>query len=195
MPSLDSLTDRDQTKQGPTELSPEGEADTPSFDHTYHREYSKLLGLGFVLTGSRSIAEDLVQDTFAEAHKRWNTVSSYDNLGAWLRRVMVNKSTSRGRRLVSEAKMLRVFGARQAPSVDIPEHTGEIWKAVRALPRRQAQTVALFYWEDRPIAEIAEILECGEETVKTHLKRARATLATNLDSHANTAADDGLDSR
>ena len=153
---------------------------TPSFDEVYQREYQALLGLGFVLTGNRPIAEDLVQDTFTEAHKRWAQVSEYDNIGAWLRRVLVNKGTSRGRRLVSEAKMLTTFRARRAPEVTIPDDSSEIWAAVRALPRRQAQAIALFYWEDQPIASIAEILDCGEETVKTHLKRARSALAQTL---------------
>ena len=152
----------------------------PTFEEVYQREYQALLGLGFVLTGSRPIAEDLVQDTFAEAHKRWTTVAGYDNIGAWLRRVLVNKATSRGRRLVSEAKMLTTFRARRTPDITIPDDSSDIWTAVRALPKRQAQTIALFYWEDRPIADIAEILECGEETVKTHLKRARAALAQTV---------------
>ena len=175
VPTLHTLTDRDPIEPEPELLA------AVSFDETYELEYAKLIGLGYVLTGSRSIAEDLVQDTFTEAHRRWDAVSTYENVGAWLRRVLVNKSTSRGRRLVSEAKMLRMFGARRENEVVIPDDTTEIWKAVRSLPKRQAQTIALFYWEDRSIAEIAEILQCGDETVKTHLKRGRASLAVTLD--------------
>lgn len=180
MPSLDALTTTDPSKPEPEPI-PLGDRLPRSFDETYALEYSSLLGLGFVLTGSRSIAEDLVQDTFAEAHKRWATVSTYEHLGSWLRRVLVNKATSRGRRLVSEAKVLRIFGSRRPAEVEIPEHASDVWRAVRALPKRQAQAVALFYWEDRTIAQIAEILECGDETVKTHLKRGRAALASTLD--------------
>ncbi len=170
LPTLVALTDSPDPLLGTS----------PTFDEVYHREYRALLGLGFVLTGSRPIAEDLVQDTFAEAHKRWSNVAEYDNIGAWLRRVLVNKATSRGRRLVSEAKMLATFRNRRTPDVTIPENSSEIWAAVRSLPKRQAQSIALFYWEDRPVADIAEILDCGEETVKTHLKRARAALARTL---------------
>lgn len=161
--------------------SPDPLLGTPlPFDEVYQREYRALLGLGFVLTGSRPIAEDLVQDTFAEAHKRWGKVATYDNIEAWLRRVLVNKATSRGRRLIAEAKMLTIVRARRAPDVTIPDDSSEVWAAVRALPKRQAQTIALFYWEDRPIAEIADILGCGKETVKTHLQRARAALSQSL---------------
>jgi len=51
---------------------------------------------------------------------------------------------------------------------------------MRNLPRRQAQTVALFYLEDRSTEEIAAILGCAESTVRVHLHRARSTLARDL---------------
>lgn len=179
MPTLQALTELPDPLLDPP----------PNFDDVYRSEYQALLGLGFVLTGSRPIAEDLVQDTFAEAHKRWDKVATYDNIEAWLRRVLVNKGTSRGRRLVSEAKMLTTYRSRRAPEVTIPEDSSEIWAAVRALPRRQAQSIALFYWEDRTITQIATILECGDETVKTHLKRARAALAKTLPDDRTLTAD------
>jgi RNA polymerase sigma-70 factor (ECF subfamily) len=52
--------------------------------------------------------------------------------------------------------------------------------AVRRLPRRQRQVIALTLLEDRSISETAEILGCGEETVRTHLRRGRRALAATL---------------
>jgi RNA polymerase sigma-70 factor (ECF subfamily) len=54
------------------------------------------------------------------------------------------------------------------------------WDAVRSLPRRQAHVVALFYLEDRPVAEIAQILEIAQGTVKKHLFDGRQALARRL---------------
>ena len=56
-----------------------------------------------------------------------------------------------------------------------------LWEAVRSLPERQAHVVALHYLEDRPIGEIAEILQCAEGTVKSHLHRGRLALARTLE--------------
>ena len=70
------------------------------------------------------------------------------------------------------------LGQRRAetlPAVDARDD--EFWDAVRALPTRQAQCVALLYLEDRPVAEIAEILDIAPGTVRVHLHEARATLA------------------
>lgn len=137
--------------------------------------------MAYVLTGSRPVAEDLVQDAFLEAHRRWETIGAYDAPEAWLRRVLVNKATSRGRRLVTEAKLMTRLRSRRAEGPDMPEPSDEVWAAVRSLPRRQAQAIALRFWNDCTVGEIAAILGCGEETVKTHLSRARATLARRLD--------------
>jgi RNA polymerase sigma-70 factor (ECF subfamily) len=51
---------------------------------------------------------------------------------------------------------------------------------LRSLPVRQAQALALYYYEDKSVAEIARVLRCGEATVKTHLHRGRRALATKL---------------
>jgi RNA polymerase sigma-70 factor (ECF subfamily) len=45
---------------------------------------------------------------------------------------------------------------------------------------QQAQAVALYYFEDYSVREIAAVLACSEGTVKTHLSRARAAVARHL---------------
>lgn len=160
-------------------------ADVPvvreSFDEYYRRDYRRLLGLAFVLSRSDWVAEDLVQEALTEAHRKWSTVAGYDDPGAWVRRVMVNKSTSRFRRLKTETRgLLRLAGQAQI-AIEPSEPSSEVWEAVRALPARQAQAIALQYWEDRSIAEISDILGCSTETVKTHLSRGRASLARTLE--------------
>jgi RNA polymerase sigma-70 factor (ECF subfamily) len=65
----------------------------------------------------------------------------------------------------------------------VPELTAEaadFWRAVRSLPRRRAQVVALYYLEDRPIAEIARILGMAPGTVKKSLHDGRRALAQIL---------------
>lgn len=153
-----------------------------SFEAYYRRDYRSLLGLAYVLTGSTQQAEDLVQEALTEAHRRWSQVASYEDPGAWVRRVLVNKSRSRFRRLKSESKALTKLGGRRTDFVEPAETETEVWAAVRELPARQAQTIALFYWEDRSVKEIAEILDCGSETIKTHLQRGRSALAKRLGS-------------
>ena len=115
------------------------------------------------------------------AHRKWADLAEYDDPGAWVRRVVANRSASVWRRRSRElramsrlrARPVEVVGALDAPA-------DEFWDAVRALPPRQAQCVALRYLDDRDVREIAEILEIAPATVRVHLHEARATLAVRL---------------
>ena len=61
---------------------------------------------------------------------------------------------------------------------DLPDP--DVARAVAALAPMQRAAVVLYYWEDRPVAEIARVLEVSESTVKQHLHRARHRLAELL---------------
>jgi len=153
-----------------------------TFDVFFARERDPVLGLAFALTGDRGVAEDIVQDAFLEAFRKWDRIAVYDRPGAWVRRVVANMSVSSFRRRRGELRMLTQLVSRQDRIVpDLSPSTLAFWQAVRALPKRQAQVAALFYLEDRPIADIALILEMAEGTVKKHLHDGRKTLVRTLD--------------
>jgi RNA polymerase sigma-70 factor (ECF subfamily) len=95
--------------------------------------------------------------------------------------VAANLATSGLRRRVVEARALIRLAGRWEPAVDLlPAENAEFWAAVRALPSRQAQAVALYYLEDRSIQQTAAVLGCAEGTVKAHLAKARRALARQL---------------
>jgi len=149
-------------------------------DDLYRREYRSVVALAYGLSGSRSAAEELAQEAFLEAHRAWDRIGAYDDPGAWVRRVVANRSVSRVRRSVAEVRALtRIAGRRELPA-ELPENDAEFWRAVRRLPDRQAQVIALHYLEDRSIADIADVLGISPDTVKVHLHRGRKALADAL---------------
>lgn len=75
--------------------------------------------------------------------------------------------------------MLRLRGRRDLTPVLEPNDE-DFWAAVRGLPRRQSQVVALHYIFDLSVADVAATLEMTEGTAKTHLSRARTSLARVL---------------
>jgi RNA polymerase sigma-70 factor (ECF subfamily) len=80
-----------------------------------------------------------------------------------------------------EARALARLAARREPALDpLPASNADFWRAVRALPHRQAQAVALYYLEDLSIEQTARVLDCAEGTVRAHLAKARRTLAHRL---------------
>lgn len=152
-----------------------------SFEAFYTRELQSVIGLAYVLSGSRFGAEDLAQDAFLVAFRNWERIALYDDPGAWVRRVVANRATSRFRRRTAEVKALLRIGTRRLEVPEIAADAASIWEAVRRLPTRQAQVIALRYFDRQPVAEIARILDCSENTVKTHLQRAKHTLAQRLE--------------
>jgi RNA polymerase sigma-70 factor (sigma-E family) len=152
------------------------------FDAFFRREYRALVGLAVVLTGDRAAAEDLAQDALLAAHRKWDELADYDDPGAWVRRVVANRSASTWRRRSRELRAMTRLRSRATeviPALDPPDD--QFWEAVRALPTRQAQCVALRYLEDREIGEIAIILGIAAGTVRVHLHEARRTLAARLE--------------
>lgn len=156
--------------------------DTEGFQGFYEREITHVLAYLIATTGDRWIAEELAQEAFARAYRDWEDVCSYDNPGGWLHRVAHNLAMSRFRRLRAEAgAMLRLRSMRrpQVEAGSVWQDEG-FWAEVRRLPSRQSQAVTLHYLEDRPVAEIAELMGCAEGTAKVHLHRARRRLAERL---------------
>ena len=152
-----------------------------SFEQFYRVEYRRAVRLAVVLTGSAAVAEDLVQDAMADAHRMWKRLASFDNVQAWLRRAIVNRSISRRRRLAVAARgTLRLQARQSTTATDVALSDWELWGRVRALPDRQAQLIALVYVDELTIAQAAVTLGIAAATAKTHLARAKQRLARDL---------------
>ena len=158
-------------------------AEVPSetFEELYVREFGSIVALAYALSGSRAAAEDLAQEAFLAAHRNWEKVGDLDAPGAWVRRVAVNMSVSAFRRRVAETKALArmAFGHQQIVP-ELSADDAEFWRAVRSLPRRQAQVIALRYLEDLTLAEIAQILGTSDGTVKKQLHDGRRAVVRRL---------------
>ena len=179
---------------------PSGErpAHAVRFEAFYRGEWHPVVALGWSLTGSRATAEELAQDAFLDAYRRWERVGALERPGAWVRRAVANRAVSHRRhlrvvdagatRLAAEARVRQL--AADADAVGgAPGLDEGFWAAVRSLPERQAQCVALHYLEDRGVDEIAEVLDCGAATVRVHLHRGRKALARALASPTDACAD------
>jgi RNA polymerase sigma factor (sigma-70 family) len=95
--------------------------------------------------------------------------------------VAANLATSGLRRRLVEARALTRLAGRREPAVEpLAGENAQFWAAVRALPRRQAQAVGLYYFQDLSVQQTATVLGCAEGTVKAHLAKARGALARQL---------------
>ena len=150
------------------------------FEAFYRDQLPRVTALCLAVTRRPWVAEDLAQEAFLRAYRRWETVGTYDRPDVWVRRVALNLTASWGRRLQAEARAL-LRARLRPPSLDggsPPDR--EFWETVRSLPHRQAQVLALFYLEDRSVDDIASVLGLAPGTIRVHLVRGRRNLATRL---------------
>lgn len=144
----------------------------------------RVFGLAYSVLRDRGLAEDVAQEVFV---KLWKALPGYDGrarLSTWIYAITRNAAVSalRSRRrsvsLSDAAVSAEAESVAAAPAAELAD--AALWLQVEALPDRQRQAVTLYYLEERPVAEVAEMMGLPVNTVKTHLHRARATLAEAL---------------
>jgi RNA polymerase sigma-70 factor (ECF subfamily) len=111
-----------------------------------------------------------------QLYSHWRKVSAYQRPEAWVRRVAIRMAVRQQKR-----DRLRTVLERAA---DRPPSGGstdfDLAEAMKDLSPTQRAVVVLYYYEDRPTAEIVEILGMSQSTVRVHLSRARRHLADLL---------------
>jgi RNA polymerase sigma-70 factor (ECF subfamily) len=142
----------------------------------FRTEYPTVLRTVFLILHDQQKAEDISQEAFIQLLAHWRKVSRYERPDAWVRRVAIRLAVRHQKR-----ERIRGLLERQTERETISEaHDIDLARAVGRLPMMQRAAVVLFYFEDRPIAEIADILSISSSTAKVHLHRARARLAELL---------------
>ena len=148
-----------------------------------HREhYRSLVRLASLLVDDVGRCEEIVQDAFVKVWRQPPDLSDEDRLPAYLRSAVLNGARSHLRRRGVERRHLRAV----ASPTETPEarQTGDdhrVLTALRALPDRQREVLALRYYLDLSEAEIASTLGISAGAVKTHAHRGLATLAERLE--------------
>jgi RNA polymerase sigma-70 factor (sigma-E family) len=143
---------------------------TLSFEQFYADAYAPMLRLAVALLPTKSLAEDVVQDAFAKALRKY---ASIDQPGAYVRRAIVNEATGFFRkRAVASAKEPLLRAATEVEHID----HDVMLRVLDTLPSRQRAALILRYYEQCSEAEIASILRCRPGTVKSLLSRGIAAL-------------------
>jgi RNA polymerase sigma factor (sigma-70 family) len=147
------------------EAVPGGAAARSELNDLYLREHDRLVRLAFVLTGSREVAEDVVQDSFVRLYRRWDVADQPDR---YVRQIVVNECRSHHRRTGRErdrrAKLYVVDST-------YDRHGVELADVLLELPYRQRAAIVLRFYSDLGEAEIAEILGCRPGTVGSLVHR------------------------
>ena len=146
----------------------------------FRAEFPAVLRTVFLILHDRGRAEEVAQEAFIQLLANWKKVSRYERPGAWVRRVAIRQAVrvAHRERLRTELERLAAPDA-GSDLFDLPDL--DLARAVMQLSTMQRTAVVLFYFEDRPIAEIVEILGASDGSVKVHLGRYRERLAELLE--------------
>jgi RNA polymerase sigma-70 factor (ECF subfamily) len=146
-----------------------------AFEAAYLDLFPRAATLAYRLLGDRAAAEDTAAEALARAFARWPEVGALPYRDGWVLRVATNVAIDalRKRRVVlpldaatdhSETAALRMA----------------LVAALRALPRRQREAVALRYLSGLSDAEVAQTLGVSPSAANTHVHRGLAALRRQL---------------
>jgi RNA polymerase sigma-70 factor (sigma-E family) len=148
----------------------------------YTRHYRSLLRLAALLLDDLPSCEDVVQEAYVRVHRSWGRIGYDEKALAYLRQTVVNLARSALRR--------RLVAARHAPRPDreavddaayATVERDALVRALRTLPRRERETLALRYFADLSEAQTAAAMGCSVGSVKGYASRGLTRLAAAME--------------
>lgn len=150
----------------------------------YRDHYRSLVRLASLLIDDIGTCEEVVQEAFVQVWRRGPALREPERLPAYLRSAVLNGARSTMRHGLVRRRHLQA-APDPAPAAEATamagDPDGEVLAALRSLPRRQREVLALRYYLDLPEAEIATTLGISTGSVKTHASRGLAALADRLE--------------
>jgi RNA polymerase sigma-70 factor, ECF subfamily len=173
--------------------------DRDAFRRLVDREGPSVVSACARILGDRAEAEDVAQEAFVIAYRSLGSWRADGAFGAWLSRIAVRLAVRRASQrrqvtwldpIAAESDMpgrdryrTSVSSDALDPAVSMlrTERDAHIRAAVASLDEPYREVVALRFFAERSLAEIAEATDRPLNTVKTHLHRGLARLRRTLE--------------
>lgn len=144
----------------------------------YERESRPLVGMLWVFTGDKAVAEDLAQESFVRLALAWHRVREPAKAGAYLRSIAFNLARSHQRRATTGRQLppRATETASAEATALLNEAERQLLEELRGLPERQRECLVLRFYADLEPLQIASTLGLSVNSVKTHLRRGLGAL-------------------
>ncbi len=156
----------------------------PVVERLLEERGARLVAYAAMLVTRDGDAEDLVQDAVVKCFSRRRPIASVAEAEAYARRAMqtiaIDRARSRGVRLRA---VDRAYSRGPSPA-DLDAGL-DVRRALRELTPRERICVVMRFFDDLPVAQIAEHLGLAEGTVKRYLSNATGRLAPILNATVN----------
>ena len=141
------------------------------------KKYSDMVRrICFLYLHNSADADDVFQEVFLKLLRNKTPFESAEHEKAWLIRVTINKCKD----------MLKSFWRKNIDSIENIELpfedkvTGELLQVVLSLPKKYKDVIYLYYYEEYTVPEMAKLLNKKENTIYSHLHRAKALIKEKL---------------
>ncbi|MEY9973965.1 RNA polymerase sigma factor (sigma-70 family) [Lysinibacillus sp. RC46] len=151
-----------------------------------HGEY--CLRVAYLYVKDWAIAEEIVQDVFFAYYQQQERFEQRSSLKTYLVKITVHKSHDYLRSWKNKRHILfeklHIGASKRTPETNLLEEDERriLTASLFELPITYREVIILYYYQELKVREIAEVLACTENTVKTRLRRARQILQEKLDS-------------
>lgn len=147
----------------------------------------ELAGLCTAMLRDSHLAQDVVQDTFLQAYRKMDAFRHECSERTWLTRIAINNCRNHLR-----SSWFRLVDRSTTPDM-LPEVSSRasekdqfIFSAVQSLPAKYREVIILRYYQDLPLADMADALGITPSGVSHRLARAKQLLKVKMegwDSH------------
>lgn len=148
---------------------------------------SAMFNVAFRIVSDKTLAEEIMQDSFLKAFTKLDSYSGKVTFGAWLKKIVINTS-------INELKKVNPFQFESLnetnESADINEEDIISWNELKAtqilntiqsLKSNYKIILTLFFIEGFDLEEISSILNISNENCRTTMSRAKESLRKKLD--------------
>jgi len=153
----------------------------PLWEELYEDHYKELVSYGTRMSGSKELAEDLVQETFVKALMNTETVEdlSHSKRRAWLYRTFKNLFFDRYRRAVLENEYKQSLQPEYLEDHGIQEIENAM--LLQSIEPQDRAIFQLRYFDGYTAEEISQMMNLPPGTVRSKLSRSRKLLKQNLE--------------
>ncbi len=156
--------------------------DRQSYGELYNKYAKAMYNTSLRIVNHTGDAEDVLQESFCDAFTSIDSFGYKSTFGAWLKRIVINKSINalRKRKMdiidIDKTAAHVIADENDYDESEIKFKVEEVRKAILTLPNGYRTVLTLHLMEGYDQEEIAEILQVTHSTVRTQYMRAKQKL-------------------
>ncbi|WP_232697527.1 RNA polymerase sigma factor [Brevibacillus daliensis] len=154
-----------------------------SIEGIFNKHSSLVYRTAYFLTKSKSMADDITQETFIRMIKKFHLYDPTKPIEPWIYRITINIT----RNMIRKQKLLNLVGFTSNFSEEEVEtkilkneRKDELWSVINLLPHKSKEVIILHFYSELTLEEVANSLEIPLGTCKSRLNYALTKLRKSI---------------